>query len=337
MVDGVERLTRCDCWRSVVIQKNLADARIPPKFARAELTTYKPDTDSQRDALRLAKKFVESFPVEQKGLVFHGPTGVGKTHLAIGLLKAVIRDKGARNFQTTELLRCARPTTLVDERDGVLQHARADVLVLDDLGVERHRVGRGDARSCHQYPLQRPARRSSPATFAAARQHRHELVHGPARRRSRSPARNVRVGRVQGADIRGVDRITAPPRPARCPTPERLERTCRASRWHGPRSIEGCGRSIRANWSGGKPAAVKPGSTFISRFARRSATCDFNRGLHDPGCGATACAVTDIRGRRPVDRSRHDLLRQRHAAAGTPELGLIVQACRGFRPRPMRK
>ena len=74
MVDGVERLTRCDCWRSVVIQKNLADARIPPKFARAELTTYKPDTDSQRDALRLAKKFVESFPVEQKGLVFHGPT-----------------------------------------------------------------------------------------------------------------------------------------------------------------------------------------------------------------------------------------------------------------------
>jgi len=45
-VDGVERLTRCDCWREVVTAKNLADARIPPKFARAELNTYKPDTDS---------------------------------------------------------------------------------------------------------------------------------------------------------------------------------------------------------------------------------------------------------------------------------------------------
>jgi DNA replication protein DnaC len=142
-VDGVERLTRCDCWRSVVIQKNLADARIPPKFARAELTTYKPDTDSQRDALRLAKKFVESFPVEQKGLVFHGPTGVGKTHLAIGLLKAVIRDKGARGyfFQTTELLRLVRETynRSVDETEmEVLRPVlEADVLVLDDLGVEK--------------------------------------------------------------------------------------------------------------------------------------------------------------------------------------------------------
>ena len=114
MVEGVERLTRCDCWRSVVIQKNLADARIPPKFARAELSTYKPDTDSQRDALRLAKKFVESFPVEQKGLVFHGPTGVGKTHLAIGLLKAGhSRQRRPRLLlQTTELLRsCAKLTT----------------------------------------------------------------------------------------------------------------------------------------------------------------------------------------------------------------------------------
>ncbi|HTH23973.1 MAG TPA: ATP-binding protein, partial [Vicinamibacterales bacterium] len=142
-VDGVERLTRCDCWKAVVVQKYLAEAHIPPKFGRAELTTYKPDTDSQRDALRLAKKFVESFPVEQKGLVFHGPTGVGKTHLAIGILKAVIRDRGARGyfFQTTELLRLVRETynRSVDETEmEVLRPVlEADVLVLDDLGVEK--------------------------------------------------------------------------------------------------------------------------------------------------------------------------------------------------------
>ena len=142
-VDGVERLTRCDCWRNVVVSKYLADARIPPKFGRAELATYKPDTDSQRDALRLAKKFVEAFPVEQKGIVFHGPTGVGKTHLAIGLLKAVIRDKGARGFffQTTELLRLVRETynraVEETEMDVLRPVLEADVLVLDDLGVEK--------------------------------------------------------------------------------------------------------------------------------------------------------------------------------------------------------
>jgi DNA replication protein DnaC len=142
-VDGVERLTRCDCWRATVVEKHLSDSRVPSKFAKAELDTYKPDTDSQRDALRLAKRFVATFPVEQKGLVFFGPPGVGKTHLAAGLLKAVIREKGARGyfFQTTELLRLVRETYNrgVDETEmDVLRPVlEADVLVLDDLGVEK--------------------------------------------------------------------------------------------------------------------------------------------------------------------------------------------------------
>jgi DNA replication protein DnaC len=143
VVDGVERVTRCDCWHAVVAEKNLADARIPKKFEKAELETYKPDTDSQRDALRLARKFVELFPAERKGLVFHGPTGVGKTHLAAGLLKAVIRDKAARGyfFQTTELLRLVRETYSRSADETEMEILRpvldADVLVLDDLGVEK--------------------------------------------------------------------------------------------------------------------------------------------------------------------------------------------------------
>ena len=143
MVNGVERLTRCDCWHAVVVDKFLADSRVPAKFAKAELSTYKPDTDSQRDALRLSKKFVEAFPAGQKGLVFFGPPGVGKTHLATGLLKAVIREKGAKGyfFQTTELLRLVRETYNrgVDETEmEVLRPVlEADVLVLDDLGVEK--------------------------------------------------------------------------------------------------------------------------------------------------------------------------------------------------------
>ena len=142
-VDGVERLTRCDCWRELVTTRYFAESRIPPKFAKAELSNYIPDTDSQKDALRQAQKFVEAFPAAQKGIVFYGPPGVGKTHLATGLLKTVIRDKGGRGFffQTTELLRLVRETynRSVDETEmEVLRPVlEADVLVLDDLGVEK--------------------------------------------------------------------------------------------------------------------------------------------------------------------------------------------------------
>ena len=67
-VDGVERLTRCDCWRGGRgPRRYLAEARIPPKFARAELTTYKPDTDSQRDALRLRQEVRRVVPGRAEG------------------------------------------------------------------------------------------------------------------------------------------------------------------------------------------------------------------------------------------------------------------------------
>ncbi|HYU80283.1 MAG TPA: ATP-binding protein [Vicinamibacterales bacterium] len=142
-VDGVERVVRCDCWRNAFIDRLLESARIPPRFARTELDMYQPDTDSQRVALKKARRFVESFPVVERGLLFHGPYGVGKTHLAVGILKEVIRKTGAKAFffETPELLRQVRHTynSQVDQTEmGVLKPILdADILVLDDLGAEK--------------------------------------------------------------------------------------------------------------------------------------------------------------------------------------------------------
>jgi DNA replication protein DnaC len=141
--NGVERVVRCDCWRDSLIDRLLDTARIPPRFARTELGMYLPDTDSQRVALQKARQFVEMFPVVDKGLLFHGPFGVGKTHLAVGILKDVIRKSGAKGFffETPDLLRQVRNTynTRVDETEmGILRPIlEADILVLDDLGTEK--------------------------------------------------------------------------------------------------------------------------------------------------------------------------------------------------------
>ena len=130
-------------WRGDLAKRLMADARIPPRFSRAELDTFEHDMDTQRAAWRKATAFVDSFPVVERGLLFYGPHGVGKTHLAVGILKACIRAKGARAFffETRELLRLVRDTynRSVEETEmEVLQPLlAADLLVLDDLGAER--------------------------------------------------------------------------------------------------------------------------------------------------------------------------------------------------------
>lgn len=140
---GIDSVVRCDCWREELAARLLKDARIPPRFARAELETFEPDTDSQREALRRARVFVDQFPVVDKGLLFYGTNGVGKTHLAVAILKAVIRKCGAKGyfFETSELLRQVRHTynSAADETEmGVLRPVlSAELLVLDDLGTEK--------------------------------------------------------------------------------------------------------------------------------------------------------------------------------------------------------
>lgn len=142
-IDGVERVERCQCWRATLVDRLFSDARIPPRYVRCELANFEHDMDSQREAWRKANAFVESFPVVDKGLLLYGPHGVGKTHLAVGILKDVVRKRGARGyfFETRELLRLVRDTynhaveeTEMDVLKPVLE---ADILVLDDLGAEK--------------------------------------------------------------------------------------------------------------------------------------------------------------------------------------------------------
>jgi DNA replication protein DnaC len=142
-IDGVERVARCDCWRQTLVERLLTDARIQARYARCELSNFEHGMNTQREAWRKANAFVEAFPVVDRGLLLYGPTGVGKTHLAIGILKEVIRKKGARGyfFEQGELLKLVRDTynrsVEQTEMDVLRPVLEADLLLLDDLGTER--------------------------------------------------------------------------------------------------------------------------------------------------------------------------------------------------------
>jgi DNA replication protein DnaC len=87
--------------------------------------------------------FVDKFPIERTGLLFTGPIGVGKTHLAVGILQELIRNKGVQCLfvDYRELLKeiqnSYNPSVQTTELEILRPVFDADVLLLDELGAIR--------------------------------------------------------------------------------------------------------------------------------------------------------------------------------------------------------
>ncbi len=145
-VDGIRRVAPCDCQnveRAVLLLKQ---ARIPPRYEHCELANFdvrkNMDTGHANPSLTAAKiyaqRFVEEYPADF-GLLFVGPTGVGKTHLAVAVLRELMLRKGVEClfYDFHDLLKTIRdsynPGTQNTEL-GILQPVLdADVLLLDEL------------------------------------------------------------------------------------------------------------------------------------------------------------------------------------------------------------
>lgn len=142
---GMEVITgkgarRCRCRSQNHQTKLIEAARIPRRYEHCSLDSFKADRNTpQYVAQKYAYKLVEEFPTD-RGLLLMGSVGVGKTHLAVAILRGLankgvpclfyefgsllkeIQDSYNNNTKTSEM--------------GVLSPVyQAEVLVLDELGA----------------------------------------------------------------------------------------------------------------------------------------------------------------------------------------------------------
>jgi DNA replication protein DnaC len=88
---------------------------------------------------------VESYPIETDGtgLLLTGSIGVGKTHLAVGILQALVTERGATGlfYDYRDLLKQVQNSYNAQVRETELEVLRpvfdAEVLVLDELGAAK--------------------------------------------------------------------------------------------------------------------------------------------------------------------------------------------------------
>jgi DNA replication protein DnaC len=131
----------CDCRRTSRGARSLDAARIPPRFRDCSFHTYYPKNDSQYFAHSFANRVVDEYPAVETGLLFMGPVGVGKTHLAIAVLRELIERKGATClfYESGSLLKAIQdsynPVSQSSEMRVLAPVYQAEVLVLDELGA----------------------------------------------------------------------------------------------------------------------------------------------------------------------------------------------------------
>ena len=137
------RVTRCDCTLRSRGERLLAQARIPRRYEHCELSNFEFEGPHKTllPARMAAYKFVEEYPVDSTGLLLIGPIGVGKTHLAVGIIKELILSKGIAClfYDYRELLKeiqnSYNSSVQATELEVLRPVFESEVLALDELGA----------------------------------------------------------------------------------------------------------------------------------------------------------------------------------------------------------
>ncbi len=139
---------RCKCYFKKHREILLKNANIPERYRHCLLNNFQVsskkgnviNTHDPDRAWDRARKFAEKYPGISKGCFFCGPPGVGKTHLAVGIITELTKKKGVPSlyydFQELmmEIRRTYKSTNDTTEEAVLAPVIETEILLLDDLG-----------------------------------------------------------------------------------------------------------------------------------------------------------------------------------------------------------
>jgi DNA replication protein DnaC len=147
--DGVQFAEECACRMERRMVRMVERAQIPRRYEHCTLDSFETKFAgahrSLETSLLRARGFVNSYPWETdgRGLLITGTIGTGKTHIATGILQALVTERGAKGLfcDYRDLLKQVQNTynqqVAETELDVLRPVFETDVLVLDELGAAK--------------------------------------------------------------------------------------------------------------------------------------------------------------------------------------------------------
>lgn len=153
---GAGSAARCECRQEAAAIKRLEACQVPPRYRECTIEgfrTAQPDKIVAQQLLQaktMAQRWVDSYlSLEQQGqprptgLIFVGPPGAGKTHLATAILQEVVKRHAASGLFVDFTSFIARVQATYDPgaeettREVMDRPSTVDLLVLDELGAQK--------------------------------------------------------------------------------------------------------------------------------------------------------------------------------------------------------
>jgi len=128
-------------------KQRIVETRMPLEYQTKDFSTFIQETDSQKAAFKLARRFVKGWEKAKAGgygLLFLGSCGTGKTHLACAIMIELLKEYAfsyPRYYKASEIFSSVRSTyqagSTTNEEETLKFFSSIQLLVIDEVGVQK--------------------------------------------------------------------------------------------------------------------------------------------------------------------------------------------------------